>query len=98
MRSKGAHSSSKRCLMLRPGDSVALALEDLKAGDLVELGSLKVRIVEPVDFGHKFAVKDIKEDEDVLKHGEVIGRATKDIRAGSHVHIHNIRSLRAGAK
>lgn len=83
---------------MRPGDSVALALEDLKAGDLTEFGSLKVRIVESVNFGHKFAVKDIKEGEDVLKHGDVIGRATKDIKVGSHVHIHNIRSLRAGAK
>ena len=98
MRNRGTHASSRKCLMLKPGDNVALALEDLKPGDLAIMESAEVKIVEPVEFGHKFAVIDIKEGEDVLKHGEVIGRATEDIRAGSHVHTHNIRSLRAGAK
>ena len=39
-------------------------------------------------------MKDIALGENILKYGEVIGRATKDIRAGTHAHIHNIESLR----
>jgi len=30
----------------------------------------------------------------ILKYGEVIGRATRDIEAGAHAHVQNIESLR----
>jgi len=30
----------------------------------------------------------------ILKYGEVIGEATKDIKVGEHVHVHNVASTR----
>ena len=51
---------------------------------------------EDIPLGHKIALRDIKEGEKVKEYGEIIGRATKDISKGSHVHVHNIRSLRWG--
>jgi len=33
--------------------------------------------------------------EDILKYAAVIGRATKDIQVGEHVHVHNVESTRA---
>ena len=87
--------ASKKYLMLKPGDSVALALEPLEVGDSAKFSSIQVRIAEPIEFGHKFAARGIKKGENILKHGEVIGRATRDIKAGEHVHVHNIESLRA---
>ncbi len=42
--------------------------------------------------GHKFALRDIAEGEYVLKYGEIIGRASRDIRRGEWVHTHNVRS------
>ncbi len=84
--------------MLREGDSVALALEDFDAGDLAKIGSLAVKVRQRIEFGHKIAVRDIRKGEGILKHGEVIGRATKDIKAGEHVHVHNIESMRAKSK
>ncbi len=42
--------------------------------------------------GHKTALKDIKKGEYVIKYGEVIGRATEDIKEGDWVHSHNLRS------
>ncbi len=42
--------------------------------------------------GHKFALKDIKEGEYVVKYGEIIGRATRDIKKGEWVHTHNLKS------
>ena len=81
--------------MLKGGDNVALALEDLRRGDLAKFDSGEVVVREPIEFGHKFAVKRIRKGENVLKHGEVIGRATQDIEVGRHVHVHNVESLRA---
>lgn len=42
--------------------------------------------------GHKFALCDIGEGEPVIKYGEIIGRATCDIKKGEWVHTHNLRS------
>ena len=42
--------------------------------------------------GHKYAVRDIKKGEIVIKYGFPIGEATDDIGEGEHVHTHNLRS------
>ena len=42
--------------------------------------------------GHKYALADIKKGEPVIKYGQIIGRATADIKAGEWVHTHNVRS------
>jgi altronate dehydratase small subunit len=54
----------------------------------------EVTMGQTVNYGHKFAVRDIAQGEDVLKYGEVIGRATAAIPTGTHAHVHNIESLR----
>ncbi|MCL2018777.1 MAG: altronate dehydratase family protein [Oscillospiraceae bacterium] len=46
--------------------------------------------------GHKAAVFDIKKGETVIKYGFPIGVATADIKAGEHVHIHNLKSGLSG--
>lgn len=47
---------------------------------------------DKIPAGHKFALKDIKKGEYVVKYGEIIGRATKDIQKGEWVHTHNLAS------
>ena len=47
---------------------------------------------EGIPAGHKFAVRDIPKGEFVVKYGEIIGRATQDIRTGEWVHTHNVKS------
>lgn len=42
--------------------------------------------------GHKFALKDVKKGEYVIKYGEIIGRAKQDIKKGEWVHTHNVKS------
>ncbi|MBQ7975649.1 MAG: altronate dehydratase [Clostridia bacterium] len=42
--------------------------------------------------GHKYALRDIKKGENVIKYGNPIGRATEDIKAGEHVHSHNLKT------
>ncbi len=48
--------------------------------------------MEGIPAGHKFALRDIKKDEYVIKYGEIIGRAKEDIRQGEWVHTHNVKS------
>lgn len=45
-----------------------------------------------IPVGHKRALKDIAEGEQVIKYGQPIGRAKCHIKAGEWVHSHNLRS------
>ena len=42
--------------------------------------------------GHKYALRDIAEGENVIKYGMPIGHATKPIAKGEHVHVHNVKT------
>lgn len=85
-------------ILLRPHDNVATAVQDLKAGQeaavRVERELRRISVSEDIPYGHKFAVRPVRRGEDILKYGEVIGRATADIESGRHAHVHNIESLR----
>ncbi len=73
-------------------DNVATALVNLAKGESVKIDdTLTVTINRNIDMGHKFALKAIKKDEFVIKYGEVIGQAKRDIQPGDWVHS-NIRS------
>ncbi len=79
-------NNMKKTIVITPQDSVGVALAPLKKGQLVE----GVTLTEDIEKGHKFALKDIKSGEKVIKYGEVIGRATADIVPGEHIHSHNM--------
>lgn len=85
-------------ILIKIEDNVATALRDIQAGEEATVGigdaDQRIRIQAAIPYGHKFAVKDITRGEDIIKYGEIIGRATDDIPIGTHAHIQNIESLR----
>ena len=46
--------------------------------------------------GHKYAIRDIKENENIIKYGNPIGHAICDIKKGEHVHTHNMKTNLSG--
>jgi altronate dehydratase small subunit len=95
----GGPSTAKRCIHLDPADNTATALLDLEAGEAVEAAgpepATPLILRQPIPYAHKFALAFIAKGRDVLKYGEVIGSATRDIEAGEHVHVHNVVGKRA---
>ena len=85
-------------IIMEAADNVATVMQDIEPHAEVELplagGRLTVRVTEWIRFGHKFAIKDIKKGDLIVKYGEPIGIATQDIRIGQHVHVHNVESAR----
>ncbi len=77
-------------LQVRPEDSVAIALRDLKAGEDVVVDGRALRLSDDIPTGHKFAVTAIATGESVVKFGFPIGRASQAISVGEHVHAHNL--------
>ncbi len=82
-------------------DNVGVAIEDIKKGDVV-VGIYvsdmspgpSVQALDDIPLGHKIALVDIKRGERVIKYGVPIGVATRDIKRGEHVHVHNLKSIR----
>lgn len=83
----------REVLKISAGDSVAVALMALEAGKELDVEGQKVVLTTDVPAGHKFALKDIACGEAVIKYGFPIGQASCDIRMGSHVHVHNVKTL-----
>ncbi len=69
-------------------DTVAVALHDLKKGQVIN----GVTLIEDIKTAHKFALVDIKKGENIIKYGYPIGHATCDIKKGSWVHTHNVKT------
>ncbi len=49
-----------------------------------------------LDNGHKYALKDIKAGENIIKYGMPIGHAVCDIKKSEHVHSHNMKTNLSG--
>ena len=46
--------------------------------------------------GHKYALRDIRQGENIIKYGNPIGHAICDIKKGEHVHTHNVKTNLSG--
>ncbi|MDE6597088.1 MAG: altronate dehydratase family protein [Clostridia bacterium] len=79
---------TKKTIIINGLDNVAVALVDLKKGETHE----GVTLCEDITKGHKFALKDIKPGEQIIKYGNPIARATAEIKKGAHVHTHNVKT------
>jgi altronate dehydratase small subunit len=90
----------QRAILLNVTDDVATAIVDLPAKESVRVSledrCVEVALTEDIQFGHKFALRDITQGEPILKYGLPIGNALADIRAGEWVHVHNCRSEHFG--
>jgi len=81
-------------------DTVAVATVDIKSGETAKglymetREPIEIKVLTDIPLGHKLALKDFKVGDTVLKYGHDIGRVVADIKAGEHVHIHNLKTGR----
>ena len=68
-------------IKINPADNVAVALQDLAKGEIVE----GVMLLTDIPRGHKITLKDLKAGENVIKYGFPIGHVTRDAAAGTLV-------------
>ena len=85
-----------KAILIDKKDNVATALRQLGKDDSIPIAvedrSVSVVLLQDISFGHKFALTDIQQGDAIIKYGGVIGLATKPIRQGEHVHVHNVES------
>ncbi|MDO4534935.1 MAG: altronate dehydratase family protein [Clostridium perfringens] len=88
----------KSIIKINENDNVCVVLKDLKKDSIIEVNGLKISVKNDIKTGHKIAIKDIKENEDVIKYGFPIGHALLNIEKGSYIHTHNIKTNLTGVQ
>lgn len=73
-------------------DNVAVALCDLPRRTELDCGGARVSLEEGAAKGHKIALVPIKTGETVIKYGQPIGLAIRDIAPGHVVHSDNLKT------
>jgi arabinonate dehydratase len=77
-------------IRLHANDNVAIASRDIASNERVEFEQECTVVREPVQMGHKVAIRPIGSGEPVIKFGQWIGFATEPIAIGRWVHSHNL--------
>ena len=78
-------------IRLHPSDNVVIALRDILDGEPISSNGTTFRALSAVAQGHKIASVSISKGQDILRYGQVIGRASSVILPGEHIHTHNLR-------
>jgi altronate dehydratase small subunit len=90
--------SKIRAIVMKSSDNVCTVVENIEAGSVIDVQDngekISITVSERIPFGHKFALRAIQQGGPIIKYGEVIGVATREITPGQHVHVHNLESRR----
>ena len=83
---------AQKLIRITDRDNVAVALESLPQGSVLEIDGITLTTGSNIPAGHKVALFDIKEGESVVKYGYPIGYAKCEIRKGDWVHTINVHT------
>ena len=84
--------TDSRLMLLSPGDSVYVLRDQIAAGEAVMVEGVAVAFPQALGLGHKIARLAVPAGDKVVKYGAPIGRASRAIAPGDHVHLHNLTS------
>ena len=84
----------QQVIQINANDNVVTCLTALKKGESFEAAGRKITVNMDIPVFHKVAVENIAKGGLCHKYGQIIGDALEEIKAGDHVHVHNIESTR----
>lgn len=88
----------RNAMIIDGKDNVAVAIEPISKGDTVTYAcdgkDVSLTALEDITIYHKIATRTSPRAEPVVKYGEHIGIASSAIKAGEHVHVHNVEGHR----
>ena len=88
----------RNAMIIDPRDNVAVAIEPIAKGEtatyVCEGKEVSLPVLEDITIYHKLAACDIAKGQPIVKYGEHIGLAARNIKAGEHVHCHNLEEHR----
>ena len=83
-------------IQINPLDNVAVALENLNPGDILQVNGRSVCVAEEIPRGHKVALTDLSAGSEVIKYGFSIGNMTDGVKEGCLVNERNLHTSLSG--
>ncbi|WP_233208372.1 UxaA family hydrolase [Pollutimonas subterranea] len=84
----GRRDLAPAALQLNPNDDVLIATREIPPG--TPLPDHQIASSDAIPAGHKMAAKFIANGAPVRRYNQIIGFATRDIKPGQHIHLHNL--------
>jgi altronate hydrolase len=81
---------SRTFLQINPSDNLLVALQDLKAGTIIQHEGNEITLVEDIAAKHKFTTEAISKDGNAYMYGVLVGHASQDIPKGGLIHTFNL--------
>lgn len=85
-----------KVLLINQNDNIVIAVEELDAGEVIEVKSEKIKVLSDIPIGHKVALKEFKMGDEVIRYGFPIGKVTEKIKKGEWIHTHNLKTALEG--
>ena len=84
----GSENAANAVIRLNPLDDVLIARQPIPKGLILEAEGLTA--LDAIPSGHKIATRDLLAGQALRRYGQIIGFASQPIKAGEHVHVHNL--------
>jgi len=81
----------KKLIKVHPSDNVAVALVNLKAGEVVTFEGQDIKVVSDVKAKHKIALTDLQSGDKIIMYGVLVGKANTPIMLGDVLTINNVK-------
>lgn len=83
---------SNKYIQIHATDNVVVAITDLTAGEIIQVGGIEITVADDVPTGHKIALKELATGDFIIKYGYPIGHAREAIKIGGLVNEKNIKT------
>jgi altronate hydrolase len=80
-----------KVLKVHPGDNVIVALTNLPKGEVISYNGVEYTLQDNIAAKHKFFEQDMKEGDEVIMYGVLVGKAQTNIPAGGLMTIANVK-------
>lgn len=81
----------QRVLKVHPKDNLLVALTDLFKGEIIIYYDEKVTLLDDVKAKHKFLTTNLKQGEEIIMYGVLVGKAQTDLQAGNIINTGNVK-------
>ena len=81
---------SSTFLQINPTDNLLVALQDLKAGTVIQHEGQEITLQEDIAAKHKFTTEAIPKEGNAYMYGVLVGHASQDIAKGGLIHTFNL--------
>ena len=81
----------KKLIKVHPTDNVAVALVNLKAGDVIAFEGQDIKVISDVKAKHKIAMNDFGAGDRIMMYGVLVGKASEAIAKGDVLTAENVK-------